>query len=176
MASTLDTAGGGGADVEGDGRGGAEGAAPSNNTRQRQQFLRQASAPTFEKTKPPLLHRWLHTTEAAPATSVSGGGANDDAASTVADRKSWNVFGQRDDRALERAWVAWKKEQDERGAGKEKEEETRSNLTLPKPDPDVELPTWRVPVAEDRLFEVDLRTLRVSLQPPRVDREEPRDH
>jgi hypothetical protein len=117
---------------------------PSANNVRRQAFLRQASAPVIDSKKPTLVHRWLHAQE---------------------NGKGWSTFGLRDSGHLEKAWLSF--QETEKGKSVEKQgsssksTEKEEMMVMEPPDPDVPLPIWRVPVAEDRLFEVDLRTFKL---------------
>lgn len=138
-------------------------APPVNATSvRRQAFLRKASAPVIDSKKPALVHRWLHAQESG---------------------KGWTTFGLRDSAHLEEAWQAFESDSDSKReqqtsseselpppvegeeSGREqkgkKKGEAAKELDIDPPDPDIPLPVWRVPVAEDRLFEVDLRTLKL---------------
>lgn len=124
------------------------GSEPSNA--RRIAFLRTASTPTLERADaaPVLTHRWLHASETG---------------------KAWTPFGQRDSHALDEAWKLdsckeeRKKWLEEHGdATTDKKGKGELAYSIPPPDPAEELPAWRVPVAEDRLYEVDLRALKLS--------------
>jgi hypothetical protein len=104
-------------------------------TPQRARFLRAASTPSLHAAVPPLQHRWLHAADAKAS--------------------SWAAFGARDDRVLQRGW---ERSAEERKAWAESKDK---DAAQPAPDPDRALESWRVPVAEDRLYEVDLRKLQV---------------
>ncbi|CAO1636174.1 unnamed protein product [Parajaminaea phylloscopi] len=100
---------------------------------QRQAFLRSASVPTLEKTAPKLVPRWLH-----------------------AEGKTWTAFSPGDSQRLE---DAHKTQSSEQTADPAPQENTKdAAYEAPEPDATVDsLPTWRVPVGQDRLFDVDLR-------------------
>lgn len=125
-----------------------------SDTSRRQAFIRQASAPVIDSQKPALIHRWLHALE---------------------NSKGWTTFGLRDNASLETAWIKY--EAEGRDTKQKTDVDTGSNATpgeklkgsedlkgtekeeefIEPPDPDTPLPVWRVPVADEKLFEVDLR-------------------
>lgn len=114
-------------------------AAASSNNARRQAFLRSASVPTLESTPPRLRPRWLH-----------------------ADGKTWNPYGPGDSERIESGWQAWR----------DSDQKDAANVAaafaapqLPDADPTQPLPAWRVPVGEDRLFEVDVRSSPASSSP-----------
>lgn len=113
-------------------------AAAEQPTPQRQRFLRAASTPSLHAAAPPLQHRWLHAADAKAA--------------------HWSAFGARDDRLLQRAW---ERSADERRQWADSAKGRDAAEQPAPPDPDRALESWRVPVAEDRLYEVDLRKLQV---------------
>lgn len=112
----------------------------------RQAFLRSASIPTLEQSAAPRLKpRWLF---------AEGKG------------KGWATFGLGDSGRIEKGWGEWRgevregkvqaeHEQEQEGEG---EKEGKHHFDLPPADPTQPLPSWRVPVGEDRLFEVDVRS------------------
>lgn len=136
---------------------------PNASNLRRQAFIRQASTPVVDLKKPDLVFRWLQALETG---------------------KGWTAVGLRDHGRLEAAWAAYEEErgeangsaesegkantdsgpaatpgekaQEAREKGKDKVED--ESIVWEPPDPDQPLPVWRVPVGEDRLFEVDLRT------------------
>jgi hypothetical protein len=134
---------------------------PSSNSSnlRRQAFIRQASTPVIDSKKPALIYRWLQALETG---------------------KGWDTVGLRDNGRLEAAWASFQEEQKSATPAEgakidtgpaatpgEKAEEARENgdkkgqdedVIWEPPDPDEPLPVWRVPVGEDRMFEVDLRT------------------
>ncbi|PWN18867.1 hypothetical protein BCV69DRAFT_284845 [Microstroma glucosiphilum] len=107
----------------------------------RSAFLRSASIPTLDVRPPKLTPRWL-----------------------FAEGKYWTAFGIADSARLEEALVKWKGEMAKEDRVEEPKEEAHKDnkskptpLPLPEADPTQPLPSWRVPVGADRLYEVDLR-------------------
>jgi hypothetical protein len=147
--------------------------APGGNNLRRQAFLRQASTPAIGSKKPPLIPRWLHALETGKGWTTFGLRDSGNL------EHSWKAF-QNSDEAKAPNTDAGKqgpestateagpsatpgeKEQERREKGKDIAPESKeAESLLEAPDPDTPLPVWRVPVAEDRLFEVDLRTFKL---------------
>ncbi|PWN49290.1 hypothetical protein IE53DRAFT_363266 [Violaceomyces palustris] len=142
-------------------------------------FLRQASLPLRSDPPgqqghqeadqtPPLHTRWLYN-------STDGG-------------KPWSAFRAGDSRKLEESWKSWKEQEDgvsrsgtesgegpqegkdmptghegkSDGKGREQEQEGAKDSCWKAPDPGEPLPIHKVPVAQDRLYEVDLKTMKRS--------------
>ncbi|KAE8233851.1 hypothetical protein CF326_g1114 [Tilletia indica] len=141
-------------------------------------FLRQVSVPSLEAKAPVLSHRWLHTSGNGKEWSAFG------ATDSKALEEGWQEIAQDEElrQAIEEA-TRDRKEKARNADGKDKEskdnpgsipkedakdEEESSkrgpqdaipqDFKLDPPDPFVQLPPWRVPVGEDHLYEVDLRT------------------
>lgn len=129
---------------------------------QRQAFLRSASVPTLEKTAPKLNPRWLY-----------------------AEGKAWAAFSPGDSRRIEEGNARWIEEEQEKKTGQEEQGENKKKPSTdenkteqqdtkakdqtgsksdqyvpPMGDPTSPLPAWRVPVGQDKLYDVDLRSKR----------------
>ncbi|KAN0064393.1 hypothetical protein ACQY0O_002591 [Thecaphora frezii] len=94
---------------------------------------------------PPLHTRWIHTLQTA---------------------KGWAAFGAKDSRRIEASWRAL---QASGTSSQGKDAATHSNQAKddaatewPPLDPDQESPIWRVPVGQDKLYDVDLRELKMA--------------
>lgn len=148
---------------------------PNASNVRRQAFLRQASTPVIDSKKPTLVPRWLHAQEIGKGWTTFG------LQNSGHLETAWEAFqkseGQREMKeakagdeqrklksaaalaATDREPSATPGEKVQESHDKGKVKANEEDLLEP-PDPDTPLPVWRVPVAEDRLFEVDLRTLK----------------
>lgn len=169
--------------------GGAAAASEEEGRRRRQAFLRQASLPSFNARKPRLVHCWLHGSDGAKIWSAFGprdsralekawqtwqcetnGGS-----SARGNEERGKEFTSGEEADGIRGSDGADGEETKIGAANAKharsnaqgedpvpsDSSSRSDNLLSPPDPDVPLPTWRVPVMEDHLFEVDLRNMRL---------------
>ncbi|KAK0562158.1 hypothetical protein OC861_005461 [Tilletia horrida] len=136
-------------------------------------FFRQVSVPSLEARAPPLTHRWLHTS--GNGKDWSAFGATDSNAlenawqrikddeelrqeieDATADRSqsgSQNTSGQSSPTKKES-----QSEPEKKADPKADPNPKPVELKMDPPDPFTPLPPWRVPVGEDHLYEVDLRT------------------
>lgn len=129
-------------------------------------LLRQGSTPSLEPSCPALATRWLHSKE-----------------------KVWKPFGVLDSKNLDSGFKEWNTElelsratQDDKveidqsekekeskskgnGKGKGKDRVEEDEFKYIEPDPLVDLPSWRVPCMQDKMYEVDLRRNKVSPGP-----------
>lgn len=123
---------------------------------QRLAFLRSASVPTLDTHSPRLVPRWV-----------------------FAEGKNWVPFGIADSTRLEEGYQELHGGESGGGDGSKDPSDkgtatngdtspsTASPPSLPDADAATPLPTWRVPVGEDRMLEVDLRPT-TTTSPPKL--------
>ncbi|KAK0547250.1 hypothetical protein OC844_007170 [Tilletia horrida] len=148
-------------------------------------FLRQVSVPSLEAKAPPLTHRWLHTSGNGKEWSAFGATdsralesafqhiQHDEELRQAIEEATRDRQQQQQEKDSEKEKENNKdKDNDDKGKDKNKDkdkdknknkesadtEATPEEFTLDPPDPFTALPPWRVPVGEDHLYEVDLRT------------------